>query len=337
MVLIICLLSLFLSCPEVIPAGGDEFPYPVEKIYDTDEYSAFTDLIRFNNSFYCSFRVGSDHAGGKNGKVRIIRSVDGQTWENVVLLEKEGIDLRDPKLSVTPDNKLMVIMGGSVYENRKLLARKPHVSFSDQSGLNFSDPQRVKFAYGAGSEFSWLWRVTWNGNVGYTIDYQIDDEKEWKIFLMKTTDGMTFENVVQLEVDGKPNEATVRFDKKDNIRVLIRREGGDKTGVLASSQYPYEKWSYEKLDFRLGGPNFIFAGNDKLVIGTRKYQDKVQTHLLVTNLTGDVKKEIILPSGGDTSYPGMLIHKNKLCVSYYSSHEGNSSIYFTRIPLRDLK
>jgi hypothetical protein len=320
-----------------VPADEGNIPYTVEKIYHTDEYSAFTDLIRFNNFFYCSFRVGSDHAGGEDGKVRIIRSGDGENWENVALLEKRGIDLRDPKLSVTPGKKLMIIMGGSVYENRKLLGRKPHVCFSDQSGLVFSDPQEVAFANGAGSEFSWLWRVTWNKNVGYTVDYQIDDEDEWKIFLMRTTDGITFENIVQLEVDGKPNEATVRFDKKNNVRVLIRREGGDKNGVLAHSKYPYDSWNYNKLDFRLGGPNFVFRGNDKLIIGTRKYQGKVQTHLLVTTLTGEIKKEIILPSGGDTSYPGMLIHKNKLWVSYYSSHEGNSSIYFTAIPLHDLK
>ncbi len=311
--------------------------YPVRKIYDTDEYSAFTDLIRFDEYFYCSFRVGSDHAGGKDGKVRIIRSVDGKNWENAALLEKEGIDLRDPKLSVTPDKRIMVIMGGSIYENRELRGRKPHVSFSDQSGLNFYEPRKVKFSKGSGSEFSWLWRVTWSGNVGYTVDYQIDDTDEWKIFLMKTIDGNTFENVIQLDVDGKPNEATVRFDKKGDIRILIRREGEDKNGVLASSQYPYNKWNYSKLDFRLGGPNFLFTGKDKLVIGTRKYQDKVQTQLLVTNLSGEVKKEIILPSGGDTSYTGMLIHKNKLWVSYYSSHEGNSSIYLTQIPIRDLK
>ena len=228
----------------------------------------------------------------------------------------------------------MVITGGSVYENRKLLGRKPHVSFSDQPGLNFSVPQQVKFTDKSGSGFSWLWRVTWKGNIGYSIDYQIDDENEWKIFLMKTIDGINFENVAQLDVDGKPNEATIRFDEKNNLYVLIRREGGDKFGVLAMSKYPFKKWSYEKLDFRLGGPNFLFLGNNKLIIGTRKYVDKVQTHLLVTDRTGEVLKEIILPSGGDTSYPGMLIYKKKLWVSYYSSHEGNSGIYFTAIPLR---
>jgi hypothetical protein len=73
------------------------------------------------------------------------------------------------------------------------------------------------------------------------------------------------------------------------------------------------------------------------VIGTRKYGEKVSTSLLVTDLEGKALKEIELPSGGDNSYPGMLIHDKKLWVSYYSSHEGNPSIYLAQIPLNKLK
>jgi hypothetical protein len=327
----------FIAGLSVASGEGREKEFPVIKIYDTNEYSAFTDLIRYRNSFYCSFRVGTDHVGGQDGKVRIIRSADGKNWENVALLEKKGIDLRDPKLSVTPDNRLMVIIGGSVYENRKLLGRRPHVSFLENGSNTFSSPEEVKIINGAGSETSWFWRVTWQNNVGYTIDYQIDDKDNWKIFLMKTTDGKSFEKVSSLDVDGQPNESTIRIDKKGNMYVLIRREAGDRNGVIATSSFPFTSWKYQKLDFRLGGPNFQFLGNDKLIMGTRKYADKVKTHLLVTDRKGTVKKEIILPSGGDTSYPGMLIHKNKLWVSYYSSHEGNANIYLTKIPLRDLK
>jgi hypothetical protein len=311
-------------------------PYSVSKIYDTDEYSAFTDLVRFNGVFYCSFRVGSDHAGGEDGKVRIIRSKDGDNWENVALLEKSGIDLRDPKLSVTPDNKLMVIMGGSVYENRKLMDRIPQVSFSDKAGINFSHPQAVKFLPEGEFDDSWLWRVTWHKDTGYGINYQIKDKDRWTIFLLKTTDGKSFEKVSQIDVDGLPNEATIRFDEDDNIYVLIRREGGDKYGVIATSPWPYTNWSYNKMDCRLGGPNFLFLNDSELVIGTRKYTGKVQTHLLVTDLTGNIRKTIILPSGGDTSYPGLVIWKDILWVSYYSGHEGTPNIYLAKVPLREL-
>jgi len=81
----------------------------------------------------------------------------------------------------------------------------------------------------------------------------------------------------------------------------------------------------------------LFLNDNNLVIGTSKYIEKVSTCLLVTNLDGKVLKEIELPSGGDTSYPGMIIHVEKLMVSYYSSHKGNSSVYLVEIPLNKLK
>ncbi len=40
-----------------------------------------------------------------------------------------------------------------------------------------------------------------------------------------------------------------------------------------------------------------------------------------------------LPSGGDTSYPGLVWHDGLLWVSYYSSHEGKSSIYLAKVRL----
>lgn len=333
-------LFLLILIPSVCLAqskdAADGYPFPVSTIYETEEYSAFPDIVRFNKAFYVSFRVGSDHVGGKDGKVRIIRSEDGVQWENVALLEKEGIDLRDPKLSITPDGKLMVILGGSVYKDRKLLGRYPHVSFSNE-GDTFSNPEEVKLIPEGRDNESWIWRVTWNKGIGYGIDYQTKNKDAWEIYLTKTTDGKTFDRVSQLHVDGQPNEATVRFDKDNNMYVLIRREDGDKVGMIAKSSYPYTDWSYEKLDLRLGGPNFLVLNKSELVMGTRKYTQPVATQIMLTDLKGVIKKQYILPSGGDNSYPGLIIHKKHLWVVYYSSHEGNSNIYLTKIPLKDLK
>jgi len=40
-----------------------------------------------------------------------------------------------------------------------------------------------------------------------------------------------------------------------------------------------------------------------------------------------------LPSGGDNSYPGMVWHDGLLWMSYYSSHEGRTSIYLAQIKM----
>jgi len=40
---------------------------------------------------------------------------------------------------------------------------------------------------------------------------------------------------------------------------------------------------------------------------------------------------LTLPSGGDTSYAGMVWHQNLLWIGYSSSHEANPSIYLAKI------
>ena len=121
--------------------------------------------------------------------------------------------------------------------------------------------------------------------------------------------------------------------------ILIRREEGDQMGMIAKSQPPYNQFTYHKMTMRLGGPNFLFSPDGKrLFIGSRLYSPGLhETGIVITDLDGKILRTIKLPSKGDTSYPGMVIHDGKLWVSYYSSHEDKSSIYFTSFPLKDLK
>lgn len=60
----------------------------------------------------------------------------------------------------------------------------------------------------------------------------------------------------------------------------------------------------------------------------RLYDKKVRTSLVTLNKhTDDLTEIMALPSGGDTSYAGMMLQQNKLLSSYYSSHQGRCSIY----------
>jgi len=42
---------------------------------------------------------------------------------------------------------------------------------------------------------------------------------------------------------------------------------------------------------------------------------------------------LTLPSGGDTSYAGMVWHEGLLWVTYYSSHEEKTCIYLAKVKL----
>lgn len=301
----------------------------VEKIWSQAPHNAFTDLIRFKGSFYCAFREAEAHISGADGKARILRSKDGKTWESIALLEVKDRDIRDPKLSITPQNHIMVLMDVEAHEGKKVISRKPLISLSDAAGDTFSTPEESTVDPSIASWSDWVWRLTWHEGTGYAILYQQE-----KIYLVSTKDGRYFQQVSQLAIDGRPNECAIRFDDKGKMYVVIRREAGDQMGVVATAEAPYREWSFAKMDYRIGGPDFLFLDQQTLVIGTRQYQPKVSTVIYVAGLNGKVRKTIPLPSGGDTSYPGMLIWKGQLWASYYSSHEGKASIYLARVPLQ---
>ena len=72
----------------------------------------------------------------------------------------------------------------------------------------------------------------------------------------------------------------------------------------------------------------------RLVAGVRLYDGKVRTALLsIDAASGSAKELLSFPSNGDSSYPGLVWHNDELWVSYYSSHEGRTSIYLARVRL----
>ena len=319
----------------------------IQKIWSEGKHNAFTDLIRYRGNFYCTFREAVGHISGPGGTARVLKSKNGKDWRSVADIKMDNLDLRDPKLSITPDGKLMVLIDVEAYRDGRVDTRKPYVSFADKKGETFSTPIESPVDKTIAAKSDWVWRVTWYNGVGYAVNYQPGAGSN--LYLLKTIDGKSFQNVTKLDIDGSPNESTIRFDKNGKMYVLVRREEGDKMGVLATANAPYTtNWEFNKMTERIGGPNFLFLDDNTLVMGTRKYiknppgsekeYKNYITTVYVTDLKGNIKKEIpIKESLGDTSYPGMLFYKGKLWMSYYSSHEKKTMIYLAKIPLNLLQ
>jgi hypothetical protein len=296
-------------------------------IWNAAPHSAFTDLIRFEGGWLCCFREGERHVHGADGRIRVLASADGREWESVALLEEKGVDLRDPKLSVTPDGRAMLVIGGSIYAEGQLTKRRPRVAFS-ADGRQWGDLQPVL------ADGDWLWRVTWHAGRAYGVSY-VASAEHWELKLFASEDGVDYELVTALDVPGRPNEATLRFLPDDTMQALVRREEGDKRAWFGTSRPPYTSWKWRPVGHRIGGPNLIVVpGRGTWVAGRYYAQDETgaaanRTMLGRLTATG-FEPELFLPSGGDTSYPGLVWHANELWMSYYSSHEGTSSIYIAR-------
>ena len=314
--------------------------FRVWKIWDQAEHNAFTDIIKYEGKYYCTFREGGGHVpwpSGIDGKIRILVSKDGEKWKSAGLLEKYDFDLRDSKLSIDQKGRLMVLMGGSNYNNetRELLCRLTHVSFYDKKSNSFSLPVPTKIDPQIKTDYDWLWRVTWHKGIGYGVLYRKKDSEKSELFLLKTVNGIEYDLITPFALKDVAGESTITFDKDDNMIIIVRVDSGNRIGLIAKSRYPYTDWNWKETGFRLGGPNIIPLNEDWYIIGTRSFnfQDQAKTSIYLYK-EGEVYRNVVeLPSGGDNSYPGLLLEGNELWVSYYSSHEGKTSIYMAKIPL----
>lgn len=307
----------------------------VEKIWDRSKHAAFTDLIKWRGQFYCIFRESDSHYGGINGVLNLLVSSNGIIWELLTTIEQEGWDLRDPKLSVMPDGRLMLLAGGTyINRDKERLAIRSLVSFSS-NGNEWTDFQTV---------FSekWLWRVTWFQGKGYGMVYYYSETENqlspWRLGLYETLDGLEYHLLSIFNIPGKPSEATIRFLPSKQLVALIRRDGDHgKEAWIGSSFPPYEDWLFSETSTEIGGPNFLILPDETMwaagrVTAESPYGIIEKMGLFEMNFNNLIPK-LILPSGGDCSYPGMVYDDPYLWISYYSSHEGHASIYLAKILL----
>ena len=332
-------LALFLCLPVLLSAADWQI-VSVTRIWDEPPHAAFGDLIRWNDRWYCVFREGLSHAPAKgrtdDGKLRVLSSANGDRWQSEALLEEEGVDLRDPHLSVTPDNRLMIIAGGSYYPNGEYKSRQSRVLFS-RDGRTWTAPRKVV------EDGQWLWRVTWHNGTAYGVaKFGLPPgpitAQSRRVHLVRSSDGAKWETATDLKVPGG-DETTVRFLPDGTMAALVRRTWDDgNVAWVGTSTPPYGEWSWRPCQQFIGGPNFIVLPSGRWAAGGRIFAggDRTKPYTAVGELsrTGFTEK-LRLPSGGDSSYPGFVWHDNLLWTLYYSSHEGKTSIYLAKIRIGD--
>ena len=303
---------------------------------DFAPHSAFTDIARSGGRLFCAFRESDSHALGADGKIRVIVQGEDSSWSSFALLELEGIDLRDPKLSVMPDGTLMLLLGGSRYVDRELRGRQNMIALLESGDDSFGPLQVVEIDEAIRTKVDWLWRVTWHGGVGYGVVYQPIAGAS-KAHLVSTVDGLRYKHVTTLPISGEPNEVTLRFGRAGEMVALVRREAEDAAAYFGSSSEPFKEWSFRELPERMGGPNLVQLPSGEWLAAYRRYRPNGQrTALALIKLNGSLQQLAVLESGGDTSYPGLLIEGERLLMSYYSGHDGKTKVYFLETPLEAL-
>jgi hypothetical protein len=321
------LLLLTLGFPG-LGASQQNSPKPelldVRKIWDGAPHNAFTDLLRFKDRWFCVFREGQAHIA-PDGVLRVLSSTDGDTWISESQVAMAGAGLRDAKICSTPDGKLM-LSGAGVFPPGGKVRHQTFAWFSTD-GRTWSEPQAI------GDPDFWIWRVTWQKERAWGIGYATREES--MIRLYSSADGKSFEtHLATLREGGEPNEGSILFLEDGTALCLLRRDGKGNMALLGTAKAPYQEWTWKDLGLKVGGPQLLLLPDGRIVASGRLYNGGAHTGLFwLDPKEGKATEFLKLPSGGDTSYPGLVFHEGLLWVSYYSSHEGKTSIYRAKVRL----
>ena len=198
-------------------------------IWDKKTRVELTDIIRFQDTWYCGFREADQHGwdvGQRPGKVRIIRSKDTEQWESVALFSWEGADLREPRLAVTAEGALMADVSVTFRHGDRSATTDTEPSVFRQTVTWLSpDGERWSSAYACPTGVNTCrWATTWHDGMGYGVGkigkdrsgtlYRTRDGKTWRVLLK--------DMVTRFDPRASADEATLAFDDEGVAYCMMR-------------------------------------------------------------------------------------------------------------------
>ncbi|WP_435209622.1 exo-alpha-sialidase [Micromonospora sp. bgisy143] len=293
----------------------------VHRIGDSAPHSAFTDLVRHARTWFCAFREARNHLSD-DGVIRVLTSTDGRAWSAAAVLAATGVDLRDPRFVARPDGRLQLLAAART-------GTFTTVSWLSDDGHAWSGPTPV------GEPDVWVWQAAWHGDAMYGVAYATRDPRFARLY--RSVDGLDLRPwVPTLFEGGYPNESGLAFAPDGTAHCLLRRDGDSATAQLGRAGPPYREWTWTDLGVRVGGPALRRLPDGRLIAGVRLLDGDIRTAICAVDPErGTLTELVTLPSGGDTSYPGLVWHDDRLWVSYYSSHEERTCVYLAEVSLAE--
>ncbi len=289
------------------------------KIYSDGNHNAFTSVCWYRDKPYCTFRHASNHIS-EDGRVLVLRGTETAARWMVVGCIRGASDTRDPKLMPTPHG---------LFSYSFLSQPDPATGQrSIASGYSFSEDGEHWSPWTKVEADMVYWAPRWHKGRGYVAAYRSGD---FSVTLKTTADGQCWEDVCLLVQDEEtwPNEVSMDFAEDDRCWALIRREHGQGFPLLATAEPPYTDWSFTELPIKLQGP-CLWLVEEEVWISGRWYQPSGYVNTAIFRMDGATPvPQIVLPSGGDTSYMGAAQHPQqpeRWWLTYYSSHAHNPRV-----------
>lgn len=292
------------------------------KIWEGQKYAAFTSLVFYKGYFYCAFRNANKHydtTGEDCGIIKIIRSKDADKWVEFLTFEEKNYDLRDPQLSITPDNKIMLLAEKVQYKEGKAVYRQSCTSFINKRGKH-TPLEPVHFS--PEMNWNWIWNVEWIDNIAYGFTYVP------YFAFVKSIDGQTYNIVQNITLSNSPTEASI-IKWKDGIYSAVVRT--NKNALVGFYNVNNNLWEWKDAGAMIGCPKMIIIEKDLFILG-RSYGTSKTTAIYKYDIENSLVNKIIdLGSDKDCAYPGVVFKKGVLYVSYYVGDGVKGDVYLAKI------
>ena len=318
----------------------------VRPVFGDGNHNAFTDLCRFGDRFYLTFRSCPDgHMVFATSRIVVLASDDAADWEEVFAFSVPERDVRDPHFLVF-DSHLFVYTGTwLVPSDDSPRDLNDHLGYGARSGdgRTWDGPWQLEGTYG-----HYIWRAAAHGGRAYLCGRRrcgfaarCENETSPELIeagLLASDDGRVWW-LAGLFAEQYGNETAFLFEP-DGAIVAIARGGPSLPARVCRSQPPYREWSRTDLDRTVGGP-LLARWEGHYLVGGRDSLDPENPRTALYWLVDDQLREAVeLPSGGDNSYPGFVpLGPGRGLLSFYSSHEGSgtaqapSTIYLAELSL----
>lgn len=290
------------------------------------EHCAFPTMTRWKGEVWLSYRRATGHNG--TGDTFLLRSKDGATWTEARKIDL-GPDDRNCQFLATP-TRLFAYTGMTT--NPRATDYQTFVQWTDD-GTTWSEPQKCLEPH-----FN-LWKPFEHGGVFWANSHLKadgrDDGPKRLSRLIKSTDGIHWEEVSVVRKGNWESETTFIFGANEHLYALLRQKYGSVTGFILESDPPYQTWTEHKTGIHFSGHSTAEFHGVRYVF-SRHYGQQSRTSAMAyiweNGKLTPYAQTPLNPPKGDCSYCEAVDMGGDMLIAFYSSHEGKTNIYTAHLP-----
>ncbi len=300
----------------------------IRRVFHNGEHNAFTDLAKFKDRYYLTFRTCPDgHMVHPTASIIVLASDDLKSWQPVHQFSVKHRDTRDPHFLVFQDK--LFVYTGTWYSGPKTIPTSEydlnkHLGYAAWSsdGQQWHSPIMLDGTFG-----HYIWRANTSGGKAYLCGRRKTafaegpkgEGNDVESVMLESDDGLIYRKKALFQ-ETAGDETAFLFEDDGTLLAVGRR--GRANAQLITGKPPYQQLTRTDFDRYIGGP-LLTKWSGRLVVGGRHTTTDRGPKTSMCWLEKDKLVEFAeLPSAGDNSYPGFVdLGSGRAVMSYYSTHE----------------